>query len=74
MPFLQGIHADAKNEWLQRIDTRMNHFLSQPYPSFMDILCELQTIAEGVHGIGDNSIYETLAYILDEQAKANRGF
>ena len=52
----------------------MTHFLTQPYSSVMDILRELQTIAEGIHGIGENSIYETLTYILDEQARTSRGF
>lgn len=74
MPYLRGIHADAKNEWIHQIDARMTHFLTQPYSSVMDILCELQTIAEGIHGIGENSIYETLTYILDEQARTSRGF
>lgn len=74
MPHLRGIHTDAKNEWIQQIDTRMNYFLSQPFPCVMEILCELQTMARDIHGIGENSIYETLAYILEEQAKVSRGF
>ena len=72
MPFLRGIHANAKNEWLQQVDARMNDFMHQPLPK--DIRCELKNIAHGIHGIGEISIDETLAYILEEQAKVSRGF
>ena len=70
MPFLRGIHANAKNEWLQQVDARMNDFMHQPLS--MEIRRELETIAHGIHGIGEISINETLAYVLEKQA--NRGF
>ena len=43
-------------------------------PLSMDIRRELENIAHGIHGIGEISINETLADILEKQAKVSRGF
>ena len=72
MPFLRGIHTNAKNEWLRQVNARMNVFIHQPLS--MDIRRELENIAHGIHGIGEISINEMLADILEKQAKVSRGF
>ncbi len=69
---LRGVHAAAKNQWLQQISNNIDYLLSHPYP--MEILNELKIIADGIHCIGEKSVEEMWIYILEEQARAIRGF
>lgn len=74
MPFLRGIHAQAKNEWMRQIRVRIPYYITNPFPLAMTIRRELEGFANGIRGIGKITIDNTLAYILDEQAKVNRNF
>lgn len=74
MPFLRGIHTRAKNAWIRQIMVRMPYYITNPFPLAMTIRRELEGFANGIRSIGKITIDNTLAYILDEQAKVNRNF
>ena len=37
MPFLRGIHAQAKNEWMRQIRVRIPYYITNPFPLAMTI-------------------------------------
>ena len=59
--FMKGIHKDAKNNWLMAVVDAMSNILAvQSMPERRKILDDL---AQGIHGVGVNTIDDTLAYI-----------
>ena len=57
----RGIHAEAKNQWLDIVDSNMG--LLTALPNTMDRLQLLRSCAKTVRGIGETSVWETLLYI-----------
>lgn len=58
---LRGVHAEAKNQWLDIVDSNMGLLAS--LPNTMDRLQLLRSYAKTARGIGETSVWETLLYI-----------
>lgn len=61
----RGIHADAKNQWLDIVDSNIG--LLKSLPNTMDRLRLLQDYAKNVNGIGKITVWDTLLYIEQNQ-------
>ena len=58
------LHADARNAWLNTLDT---HKLQLRGQSRMEKLTILQRLAQTIRGIGPCTVYETLFWIESDQ-------
>jgi len=61
----RGIHADAKNQWVDIVDSNIGLLKSQP--NTMDRLRLLQDYAKNINGIGEITVWDTLLYIEQNQ-------
>lgn len=68
----QGIHADAKTQWINHLDAVQQNLIDCESPT--EILLRLGNAANSISGIGDKTIDETWLYIMEEQGKQKRGF
>ena len=61
----RGIHADAKNQWLDIIDSNIDRLVT--LPNTLDRLRLLQNYARNINGIGEVAVWDTLLYIEQNQ-------
>lgn len=69
---LKGVHANAKNQWIDYLDAVMQNMIHCASP--MEIENQLKEAASTINGIGQKTIDETWLYIMEEKGKQIRGF